>query len=231
MRHSELTTDLHYAKLRTFTGSPANITPNFIDQILCATDTNKVYRATGINQGALIELAPQSQGGGGGGGSSNILVGDSPTVASNPSEGAGFFDFWERVFYVGYGGRWVPSTNNLRLNWAISNNSPASNSDLALKLLREGNDLLTIDFNSESLATDINTQIFRNGLGDYALSLEYVGIDYDPALFSLTSSKDFLSGDPQGDQSFYINNSVIFWNYAPANIVTLNISVAINYSG
>lgn len=58
MRHSELTTDLHYARLRTFTGNPATITPDFADQILTATDTNKVYRATGTNQGALVELSP-----------------------------------------------------------------------------------------------------------------------------------------------------------------------------
>lgn len=58
MRHSELTNDLHYARLRTFTGNPANITPDFFDQILTATDTNKVYRATGTNQGQLVELSP-----------------------------------------------------------------------------------------------------------------------------------------------------------------------------
>ena len=58
MRHSELTNDLHYARLRTFTGNPASITPDFFDQILTATDTNKVYRATGTNQGQLVELSP-----------------------------------------------------------------------------------------------------------------------------------------------------------------------------
>ncbi|MBD2150800.1 hypothetical protein H6F44_11810 [Pseudanabaena sp. FACHB-1277] len=61
MRHSELTTDLHYARLRTFTGNPATITPDFFDQILTATDTNKVYRATGTNQGQLVELSPMPE--------------------------------------------------------------------------------------------------------------------------------------------------------------------------
>jgi len=58
MRHSDLKNDLHYAKLKTFTGNPATITPDFFDQILTATDTNKVYRATGTNQGQLVELSP-----------------------------------------------------------------------------------------------------------------------------------------------------------------------------
>lgn len=58
MRHSDLKNDLHYAKLKTFTGNPATITPDFFDQILTAIDTNKVYRATGTNQGQLVELSP-----------------------------------------------------------------------------------------------------------------------------------------------------------------------------
>lgn len=71
-RHSTLNNadDLHYAKIRSFTGDPAAITPNFIDQILTATDTNKVYRATGLSSGALIELANTPQDPISGGGSS-----------------------------------------------------------------------------------------------------------------------------------------------------------------
>lgn len=59
-RHSTLTNpnDLHYSKIRTFTGNPSAITPDFADQLLTATDTNKVYRATGASTGDLIELAP-----------------------------------------------------------------------------------------------------------------------------------------------------------------------------
>lgn len=58
-KHSTLTNpnDLHYSKIRTFTGDPTGITPDFIDQILTATDTNKVYRATGITIGGLVELS------------------------------------------------------------------------------------------------------------------------------------------------------------------------------
>jgi len=57
-KHSALTNpdDLHYAKIRTFGGDPANVIPNFPDQILIAWDTNKVYRSTWWNQGDLVEL-------------------------------------------------------------------------------------------------------------------------------------------------------------------------------
>ncbi|WP_156341448.1 hypothetical protein, partial [Pseudanabaena sp. 'Roaring Creek'] len=69
-RHSTLTNpnDLHYAKIRCFSGDPASITPEFIDQILTATDTNKVYRATGAQAGNLVELLPNNGGNGGGNG-------------------------------------------------------------------------------------------------------------------------------------------------------------------
>ena len=58
-KHSTLTNanDLHYAKFRSFTGSPNAIAPDFVDQILTATDTNKIYRATGTSIGALIEMS------------------------------------------------------------------------------------------------------------------------------------------------------------------------------
>jgi len=57
-KHSTLTNpdDLHYAKVRTFSGSPSAVTPDFPDQILIAWDTNKIYRSTWYNQGDLIEL-------------------------------------------------------------------------------------------------------------------------------------------------------------------------------
>jgi len=58
MRHSDLINpaDLHFAKFKTFSGLPSAITPNFADQLFASTDTNRIYRATGITQGALIEL-------------------------------------------------------------------------------------------------------------------------------------------------------------------------------
>jgi hypothetical protein len=66
-RHSTLTNpnDLHYAKIRTFSGNVANFAPDFIDQLVTATDTNRVYRATGTDAGNLVELLPSVDGDGG----------------------------------------------------------------------------------------------------------------------------------------------------------------------
>ena len=66
-RHSTLTNpnDLHYAKIRTFSGNVANFAPDFIDQLVTATDTNRVYRATGTGAGNLVELLPSVDGDGG----------------------------------------------------------------------------------------------------------------------------------------------------------------------
>lgn len=57
-KHSTLTNadDLHDAKIRTFTGDPNLAVPAFIGQMLCNTSTNKIYRATGITTGDLIEI-------------------------------------------------------------------------------------------------------------------------------------------------------------------------------
>lgn len=66
-KHSTLINpdDLHYAKIRVFTGDPNGVVPDFIDQILTATDTNKVYRATGTIAGGMVELiSPNPQTGG-----------------------------------------------------------------------------------------------------------------------------------------------------------------------
>ena len=84
-RHSTLTNpnDLHYAKIRTFTGNPSAITPDFADQLLTATDTNKVYRATGTLAGNLIELAPTD---GGGSGASNVIFNAGIAIAPNNLE-------------------------------------------------------------------------------------------------------------------------------------------------
>ena len=69
-RHSTLTNenDLHYAKIRVFTGDPNLISPEFTDQILVATDTNKIYRSTGSQVGNLVELSPNTGGNNGGNG-------------------------------------------------------------------------------------------------------------------------------------------------------------------
>ena len=66
-RHSTLTNpnDLHFSKVKTFAGSVASITPDFVDQIFAATDTNRAYRATGLAAGNLVELLPSVDGDGG----------------------------------------------------------------------------------------------------------------------------------------------------------------------
>lgn len=66
-RHSTLTNpnDLHFSKIKTFAGSIASVAPDFVDQILAATDTNRAYRATGTAAGNLIELLPSVDGDGG----------------------------------------------------------------------------------------------------------------------------------------------------------------------
>lgn len=64
MKHSDLNTAdaLHYAKARTFTGSAALITPDFINQILVKSEDQTAWIATGQNQGQLIQVAASNGG-------------------------------------------------------------------------------------------------------------------------------------------------------------------------
>jgi hypothetical protein len=59
MRHSELKNDLHFSRIKVFSGDPFNVIPDFVDQILTSSATNRVYRATGTTAGQLVELVPQ----------------------------------------------------------------------------------------------------------------------------------------------------------------------------
>ena len=85
-KHSTLTdpTDLHYAKVRSFTGDPTNVSPDFVDELVIATDTNRIYRATGIDSGQLIELVANS--------GSGVLVGLSSPTTNPEKEGEIFFN-------------------------------------------------------------------------------------------------------------------------------------------
>lgn len=58
-KHSTLTNpdDLHYAKIRSFTGDPSVVTPDFIGQILIRVDTNETFYSTGITQGQLTKTS------------------------------------------------------------------------------------------------------------------------------------------------------------------------------
>lgn len=92
-KHSTLTdpNDLHYAKVRSFEGDPANILPEFIDQIIVATDTNRIYRATGTTQGAIVAL----EAGGGEGVVSFFPPGTRPN-----KQGGFFFDQTQDQLYI-----------------------------------------------------------------------------------------------------------------------------------
>lgn len=59
MKHSNLNTadKLHYAKVKTFTGEPSAVTPDFIDQLLVKTETKEQFIATGTNAGQLVKLS------------------------------------------------------------------------------------------------------------------------------------------------------------------------------
>jgi hypothetical protein len=97
MRHSDLTNpnDLHFAKIRTFAGTPASITPDFIDQLLASSETNKIYRATSTSLGGLIELVPVTNNGNGGGnenGASLLLVGSGRPTQPPSAIGEPYFD-------------------------------------------------------------------------------------------------------------------------------------------
>lgn len=92
-KHSTLTNpnDLHYAKIRTFTGDPNAIAPDFIDQILTATDTNKVYRSFGLNNGEIVELLAPS----------NLVTVGGEYPSNQPSSaGSIFFSNWTSELYI-----------------------------------------------------------------------------------------------------------------------------------
>jgi len=57
-RHSTLTNpnDLHYAKVRTFSGDPNLVYPDFADQLLIASDSKRIYASTSTDQGAIVQL-------------------------------------------------------------------------------------------------------------------------------------------------------------------------------
>jgi len=102
-KHSTLANadDLHYAKVRSFEGDPANILPEFIDQIIIATDTNRIYRATGTIQGAIVAL----EAGGGEG-----VVSFFPPETRPDKEGRFYFDQSQNQLYIAVanpeGDRW-----------------------------------------------------------------------------------------------------------------------------
>ncbi len=111
MRHSELINenDLHYAKVRIFAGNPAVIAPDFINQLLIASDTNKLYRATSANAGGLIPLVAVSDGSGNGG----TIIGEGSPQTPPSAIGETYFDSISGIFWcsINFAGNpsWVSS--------------------------------------------------------------------------------------------------------------------------
>lgn len=58
MKHSNINSadQLHYAKVRGFTGDPALVVPDFVDQLLVRRDTQEAYVSSGTNAGELFKL-------------------------------------------------------------------------------------------------------------------------------------------------------------------------------
>ncbi len=129
-RHSTLTNpnDLHYAKLRTFTGSPSLITPDFVDQLLSATDTNKTYRATSLTEGGMVELSVQSDNEEGNGGSlTTVGIGDpqdTPTAI-----GQNYFDSASQTEWISVNASmngWIEKGFQTNLTISLNNQSSQS---------------------------------------------------------------------------------------------------------
>jgi len=58
MKHSELNTGeaLHFAKIRTFSGLPSTIRPDFVNQLLAKADTRQLYLGIGLGLGQMVEV-------------------------------------------------------------------------------------------------------------------------------------------------------------------------------
>ena len=92
-RHSTLTnpSDLHYAKVRSFSGDPAIVTPEFANQLIVAADTNKIYRAIDSTQGAIVELEAKN--------GNDVSIGSGRPLNTPLEIGQIYFDSISNVFY------------------------------------------------------------------------------------------------------------------------------------
>lgn len=196
MRHADILNpiDLHYSKIRTFTGSPSFVAPHFVDQILTALDTNKIYRATGTLAGQLIELAPAGSGGGGG---SAIAVSSRP-YPSPTTQGSLLFDPSIPAAYIANDLKWMSLSPNLSFVVKVQNiHLSLLNSDIAISFLDGAgnsiiNSALTVDEASTVDAQRIlQKAITTNGLGQFSISLEFT----DPSVtypFNMLLGKTFF---------------------------------------
>lgn len=179
-KHSTLTNadDLHYAKIRTFTGDPALIGADFTDQILVSADSNKIYRSTPSGLIELVANRPQGEGAGA------ILTGFGyPTPDIPRSVGALYFDFQNLMQYIcideGRVSGWIATQQKLNINATINTTETA---DISLALYYSENapytpfnfsDLISdsIQTSDPNLGKNISKLIHAKGLGYYAFGV------------------------------------------------------------
>jgi len=222
-RHSTLTnaTDLHYAKVRTFTGSPSLVTPDFVDQILIASDTNKIFRATSTATGDITET--QSTSANGNGLSINVFSGE----PNFPSAAIGeiYFDQSNRDFWVSINNAgeplWIlasktvptpePMTSGSNLIYSFGEAGQYPEVDLDWQyiycstVIEDRNLQTNLDaLSCIDVGKDLQTAINTNGAGIYAFT--YWVIDPNGVI----TSSDRI------DVDLYFND--------PANIVSTDLS-------
>ena len=214
-KHSILTNadDLHYAKVRTFTGSPTQITPDFVDQVLAAADTNKVYRAISNTQGGLIELAPISGGGAGAGASVLALVGSGKPQTVPSAIGEIYFDtlsntFWIAVDVLG-APTWRSSTPPIKIRSLNLSDSaliyafPQVYGDFAVfyspsyDYLNQAIELNT--FTQIGLATEIEMLFDQYGVGIYGVGYNLIDPNNEVTNYSLGISPYFYPNNSPTD--------------------------------
>lgn len=65
MRHSQIITDLHYAKAKPFSGDPNSVAPDFEGELLVKTETKQLYVADSTTTGDISPLGAVAIGGDG----------------------------------------------------------------------------------------------------------------------------------------------------------------------
>ena len=198
-KHSTLTNadDLHYAKIRSFTGEPAAITPDFVDQILTATDTNKIYRATGINQGDLVEFSASS-----GSNQQALITGNYYPSISPSFIGQFYFDLSTAVLYFAKGLSsfdWRTVAGNTEIQLTIQDSIGVGSMTFNLYFSQsypdDGFDFTEIAITGIEAGNTIDASIIdRLGTGYYAiapsLSNEDPTISVRCSIFEITQSVD-----------------------------------------
>ncbi|CAN1211910.1 hypothetical protein TUMEXPCC7403_17020 [Tumidithrix helvetica PCC 7403] len=127
MRHSELTTDLHYAKAKVFTGLPSNVTADFADQILIGSD-KRLYRAISTTQGDLELLVADSAQGA-------FLFGDGLPTSIPEKQGLQYWDWRNRKLYFSRHmfsiGGWVNTSDDRFSNLFVNDLASFTYSELS----------------------------------------------------------------------------------------------------